>query len=151
THERFLLLGVPRSGTTWLATALGRAEGTRVVREPDNIDAEPTGDGVSSLGYGAYPVLGADDDSPQFRALCDVSFSGRVPNPPGWRRSAGRVIRGMPSGVRQPVTRMLASAVSSIPGGSPHVVVKSTYGIFTIDWLERHYRPKVIVLQRHPM
>lgn len=149
--ERFLLLGVPRSGTTWLANALGRAEGTRIVREPDNIDAEPTGDGVSALGFGAYPVLDADDDSPRFRALWDVSFSGRVPNRKGWRRSAGRVIRSMPPALRDPVTRVAASAVSSLPGGWPHVVVKSTYGIFTIDWLERHYAPKVIVLQRNPM
>ena len=150
-HSRILLLGVPRSGTTWLARALGYTGGTRVVREPDNIDAEPSGDGRSALGFGPYPVLDAGDDAPQFRALWDLSFSGRIPNRPQWRRRAGSVVRRLPTQLRTPLTGGLASAMSSLPGRPQRVVVKSTYAIFTMPWLERHYRPRVIVLQRNPM
>src|SRR5579863_5947267 len=80
--DRLLLLGVARSGTRWLATALGHAADTRVVKEPDNVDADPTGNGASRFGFGPYPMIERDDAAPQFRALWDLSFSDRVPNKP---------------------------------------------------------------------
>ena len=94
--DRLLLLGVARSGTRWLATALGHAEATRVVKEPDNVDADPTGSGVSKFGFGPYPMIERDDPAPQFRALWDLSFSDRVPNKPGLKRSAARAALRLP-------------------------------------------------------
>jgi hypothetical protein len=149
--DRVLLLGVARSGTRWLATALGNAEGTRVVKEPDNVDADPTGSGVSRFGFGPYPMIARDDPAPQFRALWDLSFSDRVPNKPGLRRSAARAALRLPRGIRDPLLRRTAQAMSALPGRSPHVVVKSIYAHFYVEWLLGHYEPRVVVIQRNPL
>ena len=149
--DRLLLLGVARSGTRWLATALGHAEGTRMVKEPDNVDADPTGTGVSRLGFGPYPIIDRDDPAPQFRALWDLSFTNRIPNKPGLRRSAARAALRLPRGIRDPLLRRTAQAMSSLPGRSPHVIVKSIYAHFYAEWLISHYDPRVVVIQRHPL
>ena len=148
---RIVLLGVARSGTTWLASAMGHARSTRVVREPDNVDADPQGRAVGRMGFGPYPIIDRGTDSPQFRALWDVSFSGRVPNRRGARRAAGMVMRRLPRALREPLFRRTARTLAALPGRAPHVVVKSTYGIFAIDWLLDNYGPRVVVLQRHPL
>src|SRR6202790_2292662 len=128
--DRVLLLGVARSGTRWLATALGHAEATRVVKEPDNVDADPTGSGVSRFGFGPYPMIERDEDAPQFRALWDLSFSDRVPNKPGLRRSAARAALRLPRGIRDPPLRRTPPRMCALPGRSPHVLVKSIYAHF---------------------
>ena len=87
--DRLLLLGVARSGTRWLATALGHAEGTRMVKEPDNVDADPTGTGVSRLGFGPYPIIDRDDPAPQFRALWDLVLHESHPEQ-AWPRAAAQ-------------------------------------------------------------
>jgi hypothetical protein len=149
--DRLLILGVARSGTRWLATALGHAEGTRVVKEPDNVDADPTGSGTSRLGFGPYPSIAPDADAPQFRALWDLAFSARVPNRPGVRRRAARLALRLPRELRDPLLRRSAQAMAALPGRAPHVVVKSIYAHFYADWLVRHYDPRVVAIQRNPL
>jgi Sulfotransferase family len=149
--DRLLLLGVARSGTRWLATALGHADATRVVKEPDNVDADPTGTGVSRFGFGPYPMIEPGDDAPQFRALWDLAFSDRVPNKPGLRRTAARAALRLPRGIRDPLMRRTAQAMSALPGRSPHVVVKSIYAHFYVEWLLGYYQPRVVVIQRNPL
>ena len=149
--DRLLLLGVARSGTRWLATALGHADGTRVVKEPDNVDADPTGNGISRFGFGPYPMIDRDAQAPQFRALWDLSFSNRVPNKPGMKRSAARAALRLPRGIRDPLLRRTAQAMSALPGRSPHVLVKSIYAHFYVEWLLQHYEPRVVVIQRNPL
>ena len=141
-----------RSGTNWLATAMGRAPGAREVKEPDNIDADPSRSGrVSRLGFGAYPLVDRDEAAPQFRALWDLAFSARVPNRRGLRRDAARAVLRLPAALRDPLLRRSAQAMAALPGRTPHVVVKSIYAHFYIDWLLKHYDPRVIVIQRHPL
>ncbi len=147
--DRILLLGVARSGTRWLGTALGHAEGTRLVKEPDNVDADPRGAGQSKLGFGPYPMIGENESAPQFRGLWDLSFTARVPR--GWRRGAARAALRLPRPVRDPLLRRTAQAMSAMPGRPPHVVVKSIYAMFAVDWLLRNYEPRVVVLQRNPL
>ncbi len=149
--DRILVLGVARSGTRWLATAMGHAEGAQEVKEPDNVDADPSGTGVSRLGFGPYPMLAPDDAAPQFRALWDLSFSARIPNKRGLTRNVARAVLRLPTGVRDPLMRRSAQAMSALPGRVPHVVVKSIYAHFSVDWLLRHYDPRVVVIHRHPM
>ncbi len=142
--DRILLLGVARSGTRWLATALGNAEGTRLVKEPDN---------VSARNFGPYPVIDAGAAAPQYRALWDLAFSARLPNGeiPGWRLRASRAALRLPEAVRDPLIRRSAQFISSWPGRSPHVVVKSIYAHFAVDWLVENYQPRVITIQRNPL
>lgn len=147
--DRVLLLGVARSGTRWLGTALSHTEGTRYVTEPDNVDADPRGAGPSKLGFGPYPVIDEDDEAPQFRGLWDLSFSARVPR--GWGRDAARVGLRLPRPVRDPLLRRTAQAMSALPGRPPQVVVKSIYAMFAVDWLLKNHQPRVVVLQRNPL
>lgn len=142
--DRILLLGVARSGTRWLASALGHTEGTRLVKEPDN---------VTAAGFGPYPVIDADEDAPHYRALWDLAFTARLPNgeTPGWRLGAGRVALRFPRIVRNPLLRRTAQVISAWPGRAAHVVVKSIYAQFTVDWLMRNYQPRIIVIQRDPL
>jgi hypothetical protein len=149
--DRILLLGVARSGTRWLATALGHAEGTRLVKEPDNVDADPKGHGPGRLGFGPYPIIGVDDRAPQFRALWDLAFAARVPNTKGWRQTAARGALRLPRQMRDPLLRRSAQAIAALPGRAQHVVVKSIYAPFYAGWLVRNYNPKVIVIQRNPL
>ena len=41
--------------------------------------------------------------------------------------------------------------IAAWPGRPQGVVVKSIYAQFAVEWLLRNYRPKVIVIQRHPL
>lgn len=149
--DRLLVLGAARSGTRWLATALGQAEGTRLVKEPDNVDADPRGHGPGRLGFGPYPLLDPDERAPQFRALWDLSFAARVPKRSGWRARGARAALHLPRPVRDPLLRRSAQAISALPGRAPHVVVKSIYAPFYVEWLVRNYDPKVILIQRNPL
>ena len=149
--DRLLLLGVARSGTRWLATTLGHTERSRLVKEPDKVDADRAGSGHSRLGFGAYPVLDRGDPAPHYRALWDLAFSARVPNRAGWKRSAARVALHLPRRVRDPLLRRTAQAISSLPGRPAHVVVKSIYAQFAAEWLVDVYQPRVIVIQRDPL
>jgi len=149
--DRILLLGVARSGTRWLATTLGNTDGSRLVKEPDNVDANPAGGGRSRLGFGAYPEVDRGDAAPQYRALWDLAFSARVPNRAGWKRSAARAALRLPRPVRDPLLRRTAQAMSALPGRPAHVVVKSIYAPFAAEWLADTYQPRVIVIQRHPL
>jgi hypothetical protein len=149
--DRVLVLGPGRSGTRWLATAMGHAVGTRLVKEPDNVDANPEGRGPGRLGFGPYPLIEATDAAPQFRALWDLAFAARVPNQAGWRIAAGRAALRLPRTVRDPLLRRTAQAISALPGRAPHVVVKSIYAPFYAEWLVRNYDPKVVVIQRNPL
>jgi hypothetical protein len=142
--ERILLLGVARSGTRWLSTALGHTDGTRLVKEPDNVSAD---------AFGPYPVIAADAAAPHYRALWDLAFTARVPSgdTPGWKLQAGRAALRLPRGLRDPFLHRAAQVIAAWPGRAPHVVVKSIYAQFAVDWLIRNYQPKVIVIQRHPL
>jgi hypothetical protein len=127
-----------------LATALSRAEGTRLVKEPDNVTAHD---------FGPYPVIDANAAALHYRALWDLAFSARVPSgeAPGWGLRAGRAVLRLPRGVRNPLMHRTAQVIAAWPGRPQGVVVKSIYAQFAVEWLLRNYRPKVIVIQRHPL
>ena len=142
--DRVLLLGVARSGTRWLATALGHTEGARLVKEPDNVTAHD---------FGPYPVIDPNAAAFHYRALWDLAFSARVPSgeAPGWGLRVGRAALRLPRRVRDPFLHRTAQVIAAWPGRPQRVVVKSIYAQFAVDWLLRNYRPKVIVIQRHPL
>src|ERR1700676_2858635 len=142
--ERILLLGVARSGTRWLATALGHTDGTRLVKEPDNVTAD---------AFGPYPMIAPGAAAPHYRALWDLAFTARVPTgeTPGLRLQAGRAALRIPRGLRDPLLRRAAQVISALPRRAPRVVVKSIYAQFAVDWLIRNYEPKGIVIQPNPL
>lgn len=153
TPARTLLVGVARSGTSWLGHALGRADGVRFYYEPDNIDADPTGArAAGGLGFGPYPMISPGQDSTPFASVWDMAFAGRLPSvekpPLLW---AARATMRVPRSLRDPLVRQLAALAARLPSRSSHTVVKSIYAIFSLDWLVERYHPQVITIQRDPL
>ena len=78
--DRVLLVGVARSGTSWVGRAFGRAPHVRFYYEPDNIDADPTGERpAGGRGFGPYPMMAPGQDDTPFSPVWDWVFSGRSP------------------------------------------------------------------------
>ena len=81
--DRILLLGVARSGTRWLATALGNTEHSRLVKEPDRVDADPAGSGRSQLGLCACDLkleilwIKPCDRIARANSIADIDDAGR--------------------------------------------------------------------------
>ncbi|MBM3674640.1 MAG: hypothetical protein FJW88_06730, partial [Actinobacteria bacterium] len=74
---RFLLVGVPRSGTSWTGTALGLTAGTRYVDEPDGFrDAFAF---RVMMRRGENPVLDPADPAPDYEQLWSGAFAGGLP------------------------------------------------------------------------
>ncbi len=71
--KKILVIGVPRSGTTWVENILGLARGVEGVFEPDN-------EKTSLLGYCfkkrslRFPVLAATDTHPDYAHLWRVAY-----------------------------------------------------------------------------
>lgn len=75
---RVLVVGMPRSGSTWTAEILGLAEGTRALQEPDNPDNNPAAVAVRSV-RGWHPTLEVGQAAPDYQRLWDLAFAGGWP------------------------------------------------------------------------
>lgn len=149
--DRILVVGTARSGTSWLAKALGHAANTRHLPEPDNIDTEHSGKQPGYLGFGAFPILDPGDAPPSLTQLWDFVFQGRVPANRQLQLAVGRRFVQLPRHVRDPIFRMATATLSRMPGGPSHRVVKSINIIFSLEWIMERYRPQVVLIQRNPL
>jgi hypothetical protein len=154
-----LIAGVPRSGTTWTGRALGATDGATYLNEPDGF-RDPFAFRVM-LGIGENPVLRVGAAAPDYERLWTGAFAGgrRAGTPRerlAWRlyerspvesRRAARAGAGI-----DPRLRLAAAlAVPPQPDLAPrHVVVKSVQCALTIDWIADRFRPRVLVVERHP-
>jgi hypothetical protein len=153
--DRLALIGVARSGTSWLGHALGKARGVRFYYEPDNVDADPTAEDVAGRrGFGPYPVIDSDEDAGQFAPLWDLVFSGRLPFAHRGRRKlrpAAQIALRLPRVMRDPLVRRAASFSARMPARAECIVVKTIYATFSLEWLMARYQPQVIAMQRNPL
>jgi hypothetical protein len=150
--DRILLAGVARSGTSWLIRAFAATPGTRHYYEPDNVDADPTGQRpIGRSGYGPYPEIVPGDNGGRYRPLWDAVWAGRLPSRKGYKLKLARAALRIPPALRDPLVKGSAQVLTRLPGGPERTVVKSIYGAFSLDWLVDRYEPKVVVLQRHPL
>jgi hypothetical protein len=147
--DRILILGVARSGTSWLGRATEHSPGTRFFYEPDNVDSPASG-GTRARGFGPYPVLDADHDDSTFRPLWDAVWAGHLPATPGAKVQAMRATLRLPRPVRDPIIRAGSRVLQALPWGPERTVAKSIMCLFSLDWLVDRYEPRVVVLQRNP-
>ena len=156
---RVLVVGPPRSGTTWTGQVLGRSVATRYVHEPDGA-WEPYAL-KAKIGHATQIALRPGASAPAYERLWDGAFAGgRRPASrraklarrlfdaasPQDRNAARR--RGKPT----PQLRLalaLATPLSAEP--SANVVVKSVQSCCAVEWLDARYAPRVVVVQRHPL
>jgi len=157
-----LVVGPPRSGTTWIARALAASDGARYVHEPDG-DNEPFALRAKRNGP-RYPVLTPGDDAPDLERLWRAALAGGEPTrhpagrlarylfertPPAVRREARR---GARPGWRLRMSLRLARPLDVDEARPPSVVVaKSVHASLCVEWIAERFAPRVLLVQRSPL
>jgi len=155
-----LIVGVPRSGTSWTMRALGSAAGAASVLEPDSEDKWPSAI-HAKRELGRYPVLRPGDDAPAYKKLWSWTFAGA--HEP--RRSVmARHILGpgaedrIYDGRLDPLAWLASTlardprphrSVAGPPPG-PRVVAKSIHAQLAVEWIGSEFECDVVLLLRHP-
>ncbi len=157
SHRPILILGLPRSGTTWTMRVLSAGPGTTPVGEPDNEDKSPAAIHAKHQ-VGRYPVLGPEEDCPPYRRLWEWIMDGA---PEDGRARLARHLLG-PGAVNRihegrpgPVTWLAGMVARSPraaprPAGGPRLVVKSIHAQLAAEWLANAIDVEVLILLRHP-
>ncbi len=154
------MVGVPRSGTTWTSRALGHTDGAVAVNEPDGF-RDPFAFRVM-LTHGEHPALEPGDDAPDYARLWTGAFAGGRPAPGPRAARARRLYDRTPVPARRQARaggrvdlRLALAARLSVPRvadpAARHVVVKSVQCTLALDWLVARHRPRVVVVDRHPL
>jgi len=150
-----VIVGLPRSGTTWTAEVLARAEGALKVGEPDNEDKHPTAI-YAKRRLGRYPALAAGDEDRDYRRLWEWSLSGA---PEDQRDRLAHFVlrhgaeRRLHEGRRDPfawVAGTIARHHRPNPTAPARIVAKSIHLQLALDWLVEHFDVDVLVVSRHP-
>jgi hypothetical protein len=173
-----LVLGLPRSGTTWTAQILAAAPGAIAVMEPDNEKTSAMALGAKHE-VGRFPVLDPAEPAVGYGRLWSWALAGA---PSGWGlavgdrllRSAGpaereAAVSGRPSARLRLAGRAAhvdsrPAALAGSPGGRgevtgagagagawvQRVVAKSVHAPLAAEWLARAFDVDVLVLLRHP-
>ncbi len=118
------IVGVPRSGTTWLVSILNTAPGIKYFNEPFNIEHIPE----------ARPhirkYLRANDNDPEFAEFCQNAFTGKTNN--GF------------------VKHKLAQPYKKLPWLPGRVMVKDVHSNLALEWIDQHIVPVTVIVMRHP-
>jgi len=156
---RVLILGVPRSGTTWSGRALGATEGTAYVNEPDGF-VDPYAFRIM-LAHGEHPAIAPGTPAPDYERLWRGAFEGGRPantardraarflyaRTPVEARRAARASHDLPPRLR--AVRRLATPLVAAPGAR-HVVVKTVLACLSAEWLAQHAADaRVVYVERH--
>jgi hypothetical protein len=157
---RFLIAGVPRSGTTWIGQALGRTDGSVYVHEPDG-DHDPFAF-HARLGHNVAPALEVADVDADYHRLFAGAFAGGRYAGTLRDKVARRIYGATPvddrwrawlGGSVSPRLR-LASALAvprvAVPGVT-NVIVKSVRSELAMDWLVDEFHPRVLLVERNPL
>ncbi len=158
--QPILILGVPRSGTTWASSVLGAAPCVRIVHEPDNETQMPWAL-VAKARLGRFPLLEPAHRARAFELLWRDAFSGGAyPRRVQQLRRAQRrwSIEAAEAAYdpqrRLPATRLalaLMASPSRMRGPWLRPLVKSVHAMLCADWLVDRFRPATLVVWRDPV
>jgi hypothetical protein len=174
-HRPLLIVGVMRSGTSWVSEVLGRSAGVTLLHEPDNPWQVPFA-ARAVTGLGALPVVERGAQPPaDYARLWDVAFGARrggLPNRRWPLRNADVPNRLSPmtwmyrrvsypeqqaafapgsSEVSRWIRMTTRFALPASAGTGPNRVVKSVSAALALDWIVDRYEPDVLVVRRHPL
>lgn len=156
-----LILGVPRSGTSWLHRILSGGEGIRPVLEPDNESERPWAL-IAKHRLGRFPALKRGDVSGRYEALWAEAFSG---GPEPFRVELARKLQyhllsfdtiaaaASPSG-HLPLAAQLIGALgrpTQVRRPRLRPLVKSVHAVLCADWLVERFGPAVVAVRRDPV
>jgi hypothetical protein len=165
-----LILGVPRSGTSWIEQVLGAAPGLRIADEPDNETATPW-PLLAKSGLGRFPLLDREDRCPPFERLWREAFSASgSPRRAELARSLQRRLSPFDLaeaacdperrlGARGRALALLSRPIPARPrrpGRSNgeslgQAVAKSVHAPLCAAWLAHRFRPAILVVRRDPV
>lgn len=161
--RKLLIVGPPRSGTTWVGRVLAATPGTRVVHEPDNelIDSFAL---RAKAGRGRYPVLGPRDEAPDYERLWAAAFGAgeRSLSPTNLaslallkRTPVTAIDRALDAGIAAAGARARLAATLAAPRRrgrpEPIQVVKSVHSAFALPFLAARFAAPTIVVLRNPL
>ena len=164
-----LVAGVPRSGTTWVATLLGATRDASYLEEPDNHFTYPFAFRAKrGLVGGFYPALEPGQEALDYERLWTAAFrldetwrSGRRALAEGVRRSLARAAWG--SVANEQIRRALlhpdrdgfalrAARALAVPErplrDSRHLIVKSVLCPLSLEWIAARFPLQVVVVLR---
>jgi len=162
-----LVVGVPRSGTTWVAQILARGGRASYLEEPDNhLRFAYAFRAKRRLGARAYPGLvagAAGAGLGDYEALWRSAFSGGVGSRPSRKRALANGIVGRTGPKR--VSAALAGSLARHPDlalaarlAEPEgpvengpLVVKSVYAPLAVEWIASRHDIRVVSVLRSPL
>jgi Sulfotransferase family len=159
-----LVVGAPRTGSTWIAEALSHAPGLCWINEPDNGRVTPFAL-KAKLPLGEYPILRPGESAPaDYRRLWTDAFGGRHQGRTPREVASTTLLRRIDATGRwealcapHPRVRLRVRATArlarppSAPSAAERVMVKSVHAALSSEWLAALTDPEVVVVVRHPL
>lgn len=164
-----LVVGIPRSGTTWIAKVIARGTGASYLEEPDNhFRFAFAFRAKAALGLRGHPLL-VPGDSPE--AARDYELLWRAALAPEGPSSSLRTVGGrvadriVAKAGAERVTRVLADGrlgldlefgrrlaePRRLEHGGRSILVKSVYAALAVEWIAQRHDVSVVVAERHPL
>lgn len=150
-----LVVGVPRSGTTWTHEVLACGAGVASISEPDNENWHSAARHAKNR-LGRFPVLSPGENDERYRRFWDWVLSGARPSRRdrvAHRILGQRAYKRLYGGSFDPVPWLGWSLASDPqPAEQPpgRVLVKSVHVELAIDWLASVFDVDVLFVSRHP-
>lgn len=174
TPSPILVVGAPRSGTSWVARIIASHPSVGYFHEPDNEKLHPVAFYLKQRLH-RFPYLRAADDSPEFETLWKLALYGRFPGR-RVRKAADRLGRLAPEVVERNVRarcdvtsprddiqssqwqRRRAAAAYAVARGMTTVLgimpqrrlVKSVHSVLALRWIARNFAVPTVIVRRDP-
>jgi len=156
-----VLVGIPRSGTTWTMRALVADASLHGVMEPDN-ESRSAPAVWAKRRAGRFPLLEPGDGEPEYHRLWEWILGGAVQTPR--LNIAATALRAVRPAGRQRYFRgrfsplmEVAGAIGArlprppvLPLAGQRLLVKTVHAGLAVEWLASEFELKVLVLLRHP-
>lgn len=163
--NRILIVGLPRSGTTWISNVLASTPDAILTTEPDNHLLRPAGlRAKRRLGRGIFPELSAAELAPEYERMWNEAAGahafGYSVSEQVRRAAAIALLRRVPEHelrqafiapprVSHRVRLVEHLAVPERPRRRAHsVIVKSVYAPLSVGWIAERINPRVVVVLR---
>ncbi|MEO0513829.1 MAG: sulfotransferase [Planctomycetota bacterium] len=136
-----IVVGLARSGTSWLGKVLSFIDGYTYYREPDNVNYVR-----GTRNYFEQLYLAGEMNDLDYAKHMDRATSGRVANHFTMSADPGPWLDKLP-----PQFRRLGNVVPGLYRRQSGVLLKLVYANLTLDWLARRYPDaRIIYIRRHP-
>ncbi|MBZ8182196.1 sulfotransferase family protein [Oscillatoria salina] len=126
-----LVVGLPRTGTTWIASVLNTAAGIEYFHEPFNpINIHQSASHLRQAMM-MRKYLAWEDEDEEFARYCRATFAGELPDNGYLYNYLGWIYK-------------------QFPQWHGRVLIKDVHCYLTLNWLKRQVNPLIVIVLRHP-